>query len=133
MTFVVELLKAGYEVVTSSYPSLDPPEQMVQEITCEMDTQHLLERYLLPLVENQGKDVLMLMHSYAGMPGAGAATGLSNRVRQRQGKKGGVVGLVMISGFLVPEGLSCAGSMGGSLPPWIAQDEVSAYFLLELI
>ena len=65
------------------------------------------------------------MHSYGGIPGSGAATGFGKAARQQQGRKGGVVGLVHSSGFVLSEGLSCAdGQGGGSLPSWIKENDV---------
>jgi hypothetical protein len=75
-------------------------------------------------VEDEGKDVLLFMHSYAGMPGAAAATGLAKSQRTQDGKAGGVVGLLFLGAFVVAEGSSCAGLMGGNLPPWILVNQV---------
>ena len=64
------------------------------------------------------------MHSYAGIPGAAAATGLARSQRVKEGKLGGIIGLVFIAAFLVPEGMSCSGLQGGNLPSWILLDKV---------
>ena len=39
------------------------------------DTNYALNHSLLPLIENEAKDVIILMHSYGGVPGSGAAKG----------------------------------------------------------
>lgn len=75
-------------------------------------------------MEDEGKDVVLFMHSYGGMPGAAAATGLAKSQRAQEGKAGGVIGLLFLGAFLVPEGLSYAGLQGGNLPPWILVDQV---------
>lgn len=60
-----------------------------------------------------GKDVVLVAHSYGGIPGAAAASGLSKKKRQQQGKQGGVIGLVLISALLTKEGESCYQKMQG--------------------
>lgn len=50
----------------------------------------------------------MVMHSYAGNPGSGAAYGLSVEEREEAGLKGGVVGLIYMAAFMVPSGQSNA-------------------------
>lgn len=88
------------------------------------DTSFVLENSLLPLIEGEGKDVVLVMHSYGGIPGSGAAKGFGKAARKMAGRKGGVIGLVHVSGFVLPEGLSCVDGQGGSLPAWIKQDDV---------
>lgn len=119
--FLQALSAAGYGVHYAAYPSLDPADPSTAD--CETDAKDI-ERSLRTLVEGEGKDVLLVMHSYAGMPGAAAAVGLGKSERQQQGLAGGVIGMVFIGAFVVPEGLSCAGLQGGNLPPWILLDKV---------
>ncbi|KAJ6078956.1 hypothetical protein N7467_008709 [Penicillium canescens] len=121
--FLQALTGSGYDVRYAGYPSLDPKEP--SGIDCQADTD-AIGAILRPLVEDEGKDVLLFMHSYAGMPGAAAATGLAKSQRTQEGKAGGVVGLLFLGAFVVAEGSSCAGLMGGNLPPWILVDQPSA-------
>lgn len=127
---LVEALKAQhpYDIVIAPYPSINP--QGDPNITCETDTIHVRENFLKPLVES-GRDVVVFTHSYGGMVGAGAATGFGKRSRSSAGHAGGVIGLIMASGFAVGGGISCAGAMGGSVPPWILKDKASLvlYFI----
>ncbi|KAJ5713650.1 uncharacterized protein N7483_010831 [Penicillium malachiteum] len=117
--FMQALRAEGHDVRYAGYPSLDPKNPSTQD--CQTDTQ-AIAAVLRPLVE-EGKDVLLVLHSYAGMPGAAAAVGLSRSQRAKEGQSGGVFGLVFIGAFVVPEGLSCAGLQGGNLPPWILLDK----------
>ncbi|RHZ49051.1 alpha/beta hydrolase [Aspergillus thermomutatus] len=118
--FLDALTKAGYPVRYAGYPSLDPADPTSADCKADSDA---ITSVIRPLVEDEGRDVLLLMHSYAGMPGAAAAKGLAKTERMQQGKSGGIVGMVFIAAFLVPEGLSCAGLQGGNLPPWILLDK----------
>ncbi|PYI31246.1 hypothetical protein BP00DRAFT_457112 [Aspergillus indologenus CBS 114.80] len=104
------------------YPSLDPAHPATAD--CQTDTA-AIRTQLRTLIESAGREVILVMHSYAGMPGAAAAAtahGLSRSARQRAGQPGGVVGMIFIAAFLVPEGVSCAGLQGGRLPGWILLD-----------
>lgn len=123
--FLSSLRNIGYPVTASEYPSLNPAPND-HDIGCARDTSYLRDKFLLPLVDEQSKDVVLVMHSYGGMPGAGAAQGLSKKLRKRSGKDGGVVGLIMISALVVPPAISCAGSMGGDTSPWVIKDVVSS-------
>lgn len=114
---------AGYPVHYAGYPSIDPADPTVAD--CKTDTD-VIRKTLHRLVEEEGKDIFLMMHSYAGMPGAAAALGLAKSQRTQQGKRGGVIGMIFIAAFLVPEGVSCAGLQGGNLPAWILLDKVSS-------
>lgn len=52
----------------------------------------------------QEHDVVMVMHSFSGMTGGTALEGLDKQASVSKGFKGGVVRLIYISAFLVPEG-----------------------------
>ena len=58
----------------------------------------------------------MVCHSYGGIPGGGAAQGLSKSTRVKEGKEGGVLGLICICAIIVPEGKSLGGFMGEHAP-----------------
>ncbi|OJJ70087.1 hypothetical protein ASPBRDRAFT_181694 [Aspergillus brasiliensis CBS 101740] len=120
--FLDSLNKAGYSVSYADYPSLEPADPVKAD--CQADTE-AIAKTLHNLVEEEARDVLLVMHSYAGMPGAAAARGLAKSQRSKENKKGGVLGLIFIAAFVVPEGLSCAGLQGGNLPPWILLDQPS--------
>ncbi|KAJ5779113.1 hypothetical protein N7457_006833 [Penicillium paradoxum] len=120
--FLQALTVAGYEVHFVRYPSLNP--EGPSAIDCQADT-NAITGVLKTFVEDEGKDVLLLMYSYGAMPGAAAATGLAKSQRAQEGKAGGIIGLLFLAAFVVPEGLSCAGLQGGSLPPWVLLDQPS--------
>lgn len=118
--FLQALTDADYDVHYASYPSFDPKNPSTTD--CHTDTEAI--RAILNSLVDEGKDVLLFLHSYAGMPGAAAATGLAKGQRAQEGKLGGVIGLLFLGAFVVPEGLSCASLQGGNLPPWILLDQV---------
>ncbi|KAL9034181.1 MAG: hypothetical protein Q9214_007161 [Letrouitia sp. 1 TL-2023] len=109
----------GYPVVTARLPSFNTDSPSVS--TCAADSDAVAQ-VLLSLIE-EGKDIFVLNHSYGGIPGGGAAHGLSKVALQKQGKKGGVIGLVYMSAFVVPEGLSLVEYLGGQHPPYLQKNQ----------
>lgn len=118
-SFLQALEQAGYPICYVSYPSCDSASA-----DCQWDATTIRDQAIKPLIEDQGKDIVVLMHSYASMPGASATRGYSKTDRKRNGQAGGILALICIGAFLVPEGLSCAGLQGGKLPDWIVLDQV---------
>jgi pimeloyl-ACP methyl ester carboxylesterase len=128
--FISALKKEGFPVHYTQYPSLNPSAEYILDADCQRDAIAIRNQAIKPLIEDQGQDVVLFMHSYASMPGSAAARGFSKTERVRDGKPGGVVGLICIAAFLVPEGLSCAGLQGGNLPGWILVDQVCIFLCI---
>ncbi|KAJ7185380.1 Alpha/beta hydrolase fold-1 [Mycena filopes] len=55
---------------------------------------------------DEGKDVVLVPHSYGGVPTCEAAKGLAKSAREREGKAGGVVRIVFVSAVVPKEGES---------------------------
>jgi pimeloyl-ACP methyl ester carboxylesterase len=64
---------------------------------------------------DQGKDVILMGHSYAGVPMSQCTEGLGKEERKAQGKPGGIVGLAYIA-CLVPAFGQSAGSLLSRFP-----------------
>lgn len=80
---------------------------------------------LTKLIDGEEKEVILVVHSYTGMPGAEAPKDLGIKERQAKGLKGGVVRLVFIMAFAMPEGFQPTAG-GAQLPEWMKLDlEVS--------
>ncbi|RGP58786.1 hypothetical protein FLONG3_11385 [Fusarium longipes] len=58
---------------------------------------------------DEGKDVVLLMHSYGGMVGTEATRGLSRVEREKAGLKGGIIRLVFLASVFAPPGRSTRG------------------------
>lgn len=119
--FVALLRKAGYSAAVVSLPSCNTKDP--QEATCLADAE-AVRKEIFSSMEVDGKDVVVVCHSYGGIPGGGAAYGLSKVARAKTGKKGGVTGLVYVSGFVVPEGSSLLETMGGNHAPYVDPNQV---------
>ncbi|KAL8722510.1 MAG: hypothetical protein Q9225_001026 [Loekoesia sp. 1 TL-2023] len=61
-------------------------------------------RSSIEAVVAEEKDVITVMHSGGGFLGSNAVGGLSKKVRSEQGLKGGVIGIVFVTGAIYPEG-----------------------------
>ena len=53
---------------------------------------------------DEGRDVVVVLHSWGGVPGGEAAGAVAKQEREKKGLKGGVVRLVLVMSFIVPEG-----------------------------
>ncbi|KAL8754212.1 MAG: hypothetical protein Q9199_004500 [Rusavskia elegans] len=82
------------------------------------DVAALAGEVLHPLIEKQGKDVVLYLHSYAGFPGSAAIKGLSKTERLAAGKRGGILGLVYQSAFIPKPGDTLLQMIGGTYAPW---------------
>lgn len=67
---------------------------------------------------DEGKDILVLTHSYGGIPGTESVKGLSKADREKEGKKGGVVRLLYMTSIVPPVG-GCLQTVmeGDNAPP----------------
>lgn len=67
----------------------------------------------------RGKEVILVMHSYGGIPGTESTKGLLKKDREADQKAGGIVCLVYVTAFLIPQGVSLASFLGDPMPPWV--------------
>ena len=56
----------------------------------------------------QREEVIVVLHSYGGIPGSQALEGLGKKERERTGEVGGVVRLVYIASYVLPVGFQMA-------------------------
>lgn len=91
----------GYPTVVTEPPSITSADATT--VTLDTDVEYVRLSVLAPLLA-EGKDVVLLLHSYGGAYGAAAAQGLSKTQRLGNGEKGGVVGIVYAASFVVEPG-----------------------------
>ncbi|RDL30008.1 uncharacterized protein BP5553_10635 [Venustampulla echinocandica] len=113
---------AGYPTRSLRLPSV--ASSTPHEITATTDVDFVRNKLLLPLIE-EGRDIVLINHSYGGLVGGSAAKGLSKIEQQNEGRTGGIVGLIFIAAFLGVEGADLQTMVGGKLDPRIIIDEVS--------
>lgn len=74
---------------------------------------------------DKNKQVLLLGHSYGGIPASAATEGLTRPERAAAGLPGGFCHVVYMSAFVLPaRGLSLLSAIGGSFPDWMEHDEI---------
>ncbi|KAI9726852.1 MAG: hypothetical protein M1834_001486 [Cirrosporium novae-zelandiae] len=111
------LTKNNYPSVAPALPSVDaePPTKTLND---DIDYFHKV----LADLADQGKQLIVIPHSYGGLVGAGAVKGLGYAERAKAGKKGGVIMLMYMSAFVVPKGKSLKDMLGGQFLPWMKFD-----------
>lgn len=67
---------------------------------------------------DEGSDIVILFHSYGGLPGTSACKGLLKSDRSSTGRSGGIVHLIYCCAFAVEEGVSVMDRLGGQPLPW---------------
>ncbi|KAK8009233.1 hypothetical protein PG991_011784 [Apiospora marii] len=117
------LAESGIEAkLSSGYPSSNP--QNPTQATCAADIAHLRDNVLLPILDRQQRDIVLLAHSYGGVVGGAACKGLDKQTRAKQGHKTSIVGLVWVAAMINLEGESLLESVGGAYPPFIKLNTV---------
>ncbi|RMZ80862.1 hypothetical protein DV737_g2777, partial [Chaetothyriales sp. CBS 132003] len=75
---------------------------------------------------DQGKDVVLVVHSYGGITGSQAVKGLDKATREKEGQKGGVSHIFFCCAFALPENTSLMDCCNNQPLPWfqISQDQL---------
>lgn len=113
---------AGLSTHPGPYPSCNPSDPATA--TCPNDIASLRDNILLPLLEEEQKNIVIIAHSYGGVVVGGAAKGLDKHTRTSQGKIASVIGLIYVAGNITLENESLHHAVGGAYPPFIKQDKV---------
>ena len=79
------------------------------------------------LVEKAGREVIVIVHSYGGIPGSSAARPFVREGRAQQGKQGGVIGVLYISSFAMPAGKTTLEAIEGMNLDWVVIDVSTPY------
>lgn len=112
------LEKHGYHTVSLALPSVGatpPHKDFNGDVAAIRDC-------VTELVSN-GKEVVLVVHSYGGFPGGEAPKGLGKKEREAKGLKGGVIRYVVINGVAMPEGYQPHATGDYSqMPSWIEKD-----------
>ena len=104
-TEAVTLPSVGAEPVVQSY---DEDVAAIQDV-------------FLRLV-NEGKGIVLITHSYSGLPGSDAVEGFSRAKRAKEGLRGGVEALIYASAWVVTVGLNLVDFVGAHFGPHIEAD-----------
>lgn len=110
--WVAHLSKHGVRSVVVDLPSVGYPEgKPAQTMT---DDANEITRVVEGLLDN-GEDVVILTHSYGGIPGTQSLETLSHKARQAVGKSG-VKKIIYMTSVILPVGTSNFEAFGSTLP-----------------
>ena len=121
-----QLQTKGYNTRTWGLKTVNTPNVSVGE-----DSILLAEGILKPLIEQQGKDVVLYLHSYAGFPGSSAIAGFSKAQRSAKGLQGGIIGLIFQSAFVPKVDDTILQMIGGNYAPWQDPDVSHSYLFFD--
>lgn len=118
---VNRIKKEGYEVFVNNLPSAsrNPPEE-----PASLNDDAVFFRGIIEKLADQGKDVLVVTHSYGGVVGTEAAKGVGKVDRQAKGKLGGVVRIAYLTSIVPSEGGSLTGEQGEAPPALVEVGKV---------
>jgi pimeloyl-ACP methyl ester carboxylesterase len=104
---------AGYEVVGIDLPTVGPrPGEGRPTPAPSMDDDAAAIAARIEQIADKGEDVVLVGHSYAGVPMTESTKGLHKAARKAQGKPGGVVHLGYLSALVPEVGGSAASLLG---------------------
>lgn len=121
---IVEDLRArGYEALAADLPSASrlPPQEPA---TMAEDAAHF--HGIASSLADEGKEIILVAHSYGGIPGTESAKGLAIADRKAAGLKGGIVRIVYLTSIVPPVGGTAQSAMGSDIMPDFITVEVSA-------
>ncbi|KAH7394352.1 hypothetical protein BKA66DRAFT_606552 [Pyrenochaeta sp. MPI-SDFR-AT-0127] len=111
---------AGYPVFTALLPSVGA----AGKVSVDDDAEYIRNNMLLPVLDFEEHDVILVMHSYSSAPGSAAAKGLGKAERAAQGKNTSIIGQIYLAALLPHggDGKDIVGTFGGQYPPHIRPD-----------
>ena len=106
-----------------SYPSiaLDLPTGSAPDKNLYDDIRYITS-YLEEFVSHEGKEVIIVLHSYGGLPGSSAARSFVKKEQADKGKEGGVIGVIYMSAWALPAGKTIMDAMEGLDFSWAKFD-----------
>ena len=102
--FASALQSADFTVAVVSLPSIGASPGLK-----DFDEDVVAIHKVVSSLVDDGIEVVMLLHSYGGLPGSAAMKGLGAKERARDGKEGGVRRLVYVSSDILKEGEALPG------------------------
>jgi hypothetical protein len=119
------LRSKGYEVVD---PQLLTSGKKPGPVPTMLDDAALFAKTIEKLAD-EGKDVLVVAHSYGGLPATESVKGLSKQEREKAGKKGGVVRLAYLTSLVSEVGANAMQTLEGAVEEvYVTPDEVCSCF-----
>lgn len=115
--FVEVLGRNGLETVVIDTPSVGRREG--KGPATMTDDVNEISKVVSPLLD-QGKEVILVAHSYGGIPTTQSLEKLSQKARSAEGKPGGVKKVVYLTAVILQAGSSNFELFGGKLPDFVS-------------
>ncbi|KAF7540862.1 hypothetical protein G7054_g1097 [Neopestalotiopsis clavispora] len=113
-TFVEAVKEHGLDIEALALPSIRSANKANVAPPTMYEDATFIQSHIAKLAD-AGKDVVLLAHSYGGVPCTQSVEGLSKKEREAKGRKGGVVSIAYMT-CLVPELGQPAMSVQASMP-----------------
>ncbi|KAG8158116.1 hypothetical protein KVR01_011877 [Diaporthe batatas] len=112
-SLVAALQQQGHSARAIDLPSANDGSRLPAP-TADDDAKHIRAEITANLdSETEPTDVVVMLHSYAGVPGSSALKGLGRDDRAAEGKTTAVVGVLYLASFVLPLGVSNRAWMSG--------------------
>ena len=108
---IQQMAAYGYKSTAVAFPTCGDDT----ENTKQWDEVTAIQKVVSTHLDEQ--DVVLVLHSYGGWPGSRAIKGLDKEARQKDGKNTGIVEVVFLAAFLLPDNAPMA--QYSHLPPWL--------------
>lgn len=119
------LAQHGYKFIAVLLPSMHykelncaPPSDIKEDVAA------IQTAVVNELEASPETDIVVLTHSYSGMPGSAAVENLDKESRQAAGFSNGISALLVISGLLVDQGISGFDWANKTIPPTIVLSHI---------
>lgn len=119
---IAKFNELGYEAETVQLPSVGRRDPLP---AATMDEDAVAVRQVALKYLGQGKDVIIITHSYGGIPGTEAVRGIAKKTREAHGLTTGVVRIIYVTSVVVPVGGKLTDAFNGTMPEFLSV-EVSA-------
>jgi pimeloyl-ACP methyl ester carboxylesterase len=121
---LVDVLRSqGYDAMAETLQSsARSPLRQEKAATMEEDAEQF--HAIAEKLADQGKDVVLVTHSYGGIPGTECSKGLSKKERKAAGKSGGISQIIYVTSLVPTPGHSLRDLMGDLVPAFINVEEV---------
>ncbi len=95
------LTSHGYKVLAPALPSVDKAPGYTTPDSQEDIA--AVRKVILQEIDEAGNDVILVPHSYGGIPASGAIEDLDPKTRSEAGKKTSVTGIAAITSYILPK------------------------------
>ncbi|KAL8812449.1 MAG: hypothetical protein Q9200_001016 [Gallowayella weberi] len=116
-----------------SYPTSAAklPSSGGRHVSSHLEDTAFVRKELETLIVQEEKEVIVVMHSYGGLVGSNAVSGLEAADRKAKGGKGDIVRCVFITAYIVPTGKSLA-DIGDGPADFIAPDPTDSLCVIAI-